>query len=103
VRVSSPPLCGINFERVAQTTFFVATEAQLLSGTVGGGGNPSKLGEAANAGLTGALVIHSFAGTYLRPTPGVLFLGRLTTYSNHLIPRSLLPDQPHAPGSQTRA
>jgi len=44
------------------TTFFVATEAQLLSATASGNGNQtSKLGNAANAGLTGALVIHSFA------------------------------------------
>ena len=50
------PTCDI------QTTFFVATEAQLLSGAVSGGGSPSKLGNATNAGLTGALVIHSFAG-----------------------------------------
>lgn len=44
------------------TTFFVATEAQLLSATASGNGaTTSKLGRAANAGLTGALVIHSFA------------------------------------------
>jgi len=44
------------------TTFFVATEAQLLSATAPGNGNTtSRLGDAANAGLTGALVIHSFA------------------------------------------
>lgn len=46
----------------------MATEAQLLSGTVSGSGNPSKLGDATNAGLTGALLIHSFAGM-LTPTP----------------------------------
>jgi len=44
------------------TTFFAATEAQLLSGTgSGGAGGTSNLGSAANAGLMGALVIHSFA------------------------------------------
>ncbi|KAF9784114.1 hypothetical protein BJ322DRAFT_1125639 [Thelephora terrestris] len=43
------------------TTFFVATEAQLLSATASSTGHPSALGDAANAGLTGALVIHSFA------------------------------------------
>ncbi|KAF9646171.1 hypothetical protein BDM02DRAFT_3172063 [Thelephora ganbajun] len=44
------------------TTFFVATEAQLLSATASGNGSPiSTLGNVANAGLTGALLIHSFA------------------------------------------
>ena len=44
--------------------FFAATEAQLLGATAfGSGGTTSNLGKAANAGSTGALVIHSFAGT----------------------------------------
>jgi len=42
------------------TTFFAATEAQLLS-TTASGVTESKLGHAVNAGLVGALVIHSFA------------------------------------------
>jgi len=41
------------------TTFFAATEAQLLSGTTPG--STSNLESAAGAGLVGALVIHSFA------------------------------------------
>ncbi|KAF9790576.1 hypothetical protein BJ322DRAFT_1208046 [Thelephora terrestris] len=43
-------------------TFFAAMEAQLLSATASSTGHPSALGDAANAGLMGALVIHSFAG-----------------------------------------
>lgn len=48
-----------------QTTFFAATEAQLLSTTTPNQGSSGTVTEqAANAALTGALVFHSFAGSF---------------------------------------
>lgn len=61
-------VCGLYLTilRLVQTTFFAATEAQLLGITVSDDSTAmNKILQAANAGLAGALVIHVFAGMSL--------------------------------------
>lgn len=50
----------------SQTTFFASTEAGLLQTTTPSSDNPPTPAlNAANAGIIGALILHSFAGAYL--------------------------------------
>jgi hypothetical protein len=50
----------------SQSTFFAAMEAQLLSGiTPSNPRNATAVQSAADAGLSGALVVHIFAGKWI--------------------------------------
>ena len=60
------PVCSYLAESL-QTTFFAATEAQILGITTPSGDDMSqtRIEQTANAALAGALVTHVFAGMYI--------------------------------------